>query len=94
MALIKDNGKDLFYDKDYFGYDEFKVRKIERKKLKSVSIIIRGDVDKILSDSKWKEEKYYIEIQTRTNNEALNNIYSYEKVSLYAYDKEELVLSN
>ena len=94
MALIKDNGKDLFYDKDYFGYDDFKVSKIERKNLKSVSILIRGDVDKILSDSKWEDEKYFIEIQTKTNNEALNTVYSYEKVSLYAYDKEELVLSN
>ena len=94
IALIKDNGKDVFYDKDYFGYDDFKVSKIERKNLKSVSILIRGDVDKILSDSKWEDEKYFIEIQTKTNNEALNTVYSYEKVSLYAYDKEELVLSN
>ena len=94
ISLIKDNGKDVFYDKDYFGYDDFKVSKIERKNLKSVSILIRGDVDKILSDSKWEDEKYFIEIQTKTNNEALNTVYSYEKVSLYAYDKEELVLSN
>ena len=93
IALIKFNGKEQFSDKDYFGYDDFSVKKIKRENLNTISDLKESDVDKILSDSKWKDEKYFIFIKTKTNNEELNNVYNYQKISLYAYNKEELILS-
>lgn len=93
IALIKSKGNTEFNDKDYFGYDHFSVRKVERKKLGTVSDLIKDDVDKIMSDSKWKNEKYFIAIRTKTDNEELNKVYDYEKISLYAYDEERLVIS-
>ena len=66
IALIKVNGREVFYDQDYFGYDNFQAIKVEREKLKKVSDLIKEDVDRILSDSKWKDEKYFISIRCYT----------------------------
>ena len=93
ILLIKGKGNIEYNDKDYFGYDHFSARRVERKKLGTVSDLIKDDVDKILSDSKWKNEKYFIAIRTKTDNEELNKVYNYEKISLYAYNEEELIIS-
>ena len=93
IGLIKLNGKEQFSDKDYFGYDDFSAKKIKRENLKTISDLIESDVDIILSDSKLKDEKYFIFIKTKTNNEELNKVYNCQKISLYAYNKEELILS-
>ena len=37
IALIKFNGKEQFSDKDYFGYDDFSVKKIKRENLNTIS---------------------------------------------------------
>ena len=93
IALIKVNGREEFYDNDYFGYDDFSAFKVERENLWTVPDITKDDADKILSDSKWKDEDNFIVIKTKSNNEKLNEVYNYQKTSLYAFDKEELVLS-
>ena len=66
IALIKVNGREVFYDQDYFGYDDFQAIKVEREKLKKVSDLFKEDVDRILLDSKWKDEKYFISIRCYT----------------------------
>lgn len=95
IASIKVNGFEEYYDSDYFGYDDFSAIKIERDELRYLSDLIEDDeVDRILSDSKWKNEDYLIAIRTKSNNEELNKVFNYEKISIYAYDKEKLIFSN
>ena len=48
IALIKVNGREVFYDQDYFGYDDFQAIKVEWENLKKVSDLIKEDVDRIL----------------------------------------------
>ena len=94
IALIKGNGINNFNDKDYFGYNDFSAMKIKRDNLRSISDLSKDDVNNILSDKDWKNEEYFILIKTKTNNEELNEVYNYKKISLYAYNKEEIVFSD
>ena len=93
IALIKVNGINNFNDKDYFGYNDFSATKIKRDNLGSISDLSKDNVNSILSDKDWKNEKYFILIKTQTSNEEINEVYNYKKLSLYAYDKEEIVFS-
>lgn len=65
--------------------------KIKRDNLRSISDLNKDDVNSILSDKDWKNEEYFILIKTKTNNEELNEVYNYKKITLYAYNKEEIV---
>lgn len=94
IALIKVNGINNFNDKDYFGYNDFSATKIKRDNLGSISDLSKDNVNSILSDKDWKNEKYFILIKTQTSNEEINEVYNYKKLSLYAYDKEEIVFSD
>ena len=93
IALIKVNGRNEFNDKDYFGYDDFSAKKVEREDLWTISDLSESDIEKILSDSRWKNEDYFIAIKTKTDNEELHKVFNYQKLSLYGFDKEELILS-